>query len=225
MADFLVDQLESLGAAVRKASLGKQELEGSTIDLPPAVLAQLGDDPKKKTLLLYGHYDVQPASKSDGWDYEPFELTVDPKGTGRLYGRGSTDDKGPVLGWINVIEAHVRQGLELPVNLKMCFEGMEESGSEGLDDLIKSEKNGFFKGVDVCCISDNYWLNDKTPCLTYGLRGIAYFKITVQGPAKDLHSGVFGATVHEPMTDLIALSEFEMRPVIEELIFRYRPVC
>ena len=76
-----------------------------------------------------------------------------------------------ILGWINVIEAHKKLGLELPVNLKMCFEGMEESGSEGLDELIEAEKDKFFKGTDAVCISDNYWLNTTTPCLTYGLRG------------------------------------------------------
>lgn len=230
MADFLVDQLEALGATVTKAPLGMQELEGQTLELPPAVLATLGNDPAKKTLLLYGHFDVQPASMSDGWTHPPFELTVDPKGTGKLFGRGSSDDKGPILGWLNVIEAHVKLGLEMPVNLKMCFEGMEESGSEGLDDLIEREKNGFFAGVDCGCISDNYCesttgdvsclkprmcladslsrflgLNTTTPCLTYGLRGVDYFKISVSGPARDLHSGVFGATVHEPMTDLISL--------------------
>jgi len=86
---------------------------------------------------------------------------------------------------------------------------MEESGSEGLDDLITSEaakgKEGWFAGVDCVCISDNYWLNTRTPCLTYGLRGLAYFKLTVSGPARDLHSGAFGRSVHEPMTDLVLL--------------------
>ena len=86
---------------------------------------------------------------------------------------------------------------------------MEESGSEGLDDLIRSETakgaEGWFGGVDCVCISDNYWLNSRTPCITYGLRGLAYFKLTVSGPARDLHSGVFGRMVHEPMTDLIQI--------------------
>ena len=93
--------------------------------------------------------------------------------------------------------------------MRFCFEGMEESGSEGLDDLIKSEtakgKDGWFGGVDCVCISDNYWLNTRTPCITHGLRGLVYFKLTVSGPARDLHSGVFGRMVHEPMTDLVAI--------------------
>jgi len=97
---------------------------------------------------------------------------------------------------------------------------MEESGSEGLDDLIKSEVGAgkFFQGVDCVCISDNYWLNTRTPCLTYGLRGISYFKLTVSGPGRDLHSGVFGGTVHEPMTDLIHVMSRLVTPDCKILI-------
>jgi len=97
---------------------------------------------------------------------------------------------------------------------------MEESGSEGLDDLIKAEAGPgkFFDGVDCVCISDNYWLNTRTPCLTYGLRGLTYYKIKVSGPARDLHSGVFGRTVHEPMTDLIQLMSRLVTPQGEILI-------
>lgn len=82
---------------------------------------------------------------------------------------------------------------------------MEESGSEGLDELVFARKDSFFKGTDYVCISDNYWLGTKKPCLTYGLRGVCYFFIEVEGSSKDLHSGVFGGSVHEAMTDLIAL--------------------
>lgn len=106
-----------------------------------------------------------PALKSDGWNSEPFELKED-KATGRFYGRGSTDDKGPVLGWLNVIEAHQRTNTELPVNLKMCFEGMEESGSVGLEAVVLREAKDFFKDVDAVCISDNYWLGTTSPCLS-----------------------------------------------------------
>jgi len=99
---------------------------------------------------------------------------------------------------------------------------MEESGSEGLDELIHSEakkgRDGWFDGVDCVCISDNYWLNTRTPCLTYGLRGLSYFKLTVTGPARDLHSGVFGRMVHEPMTDLVALMSKLVDPTGKILI-------
>jgi Cys-Gly metallodipeptidase DUG1 len=93
--------------------------------------------------------------------------------------------------------------MELPVNLLFCLEGMEESGSEGLDALIAAEAQGFFQPADCVVISDNYWLGTQKPCLTYGLRGVSTYAITVTGPAKDLHSGVFGGVVHEPMTDLV----------------------
>lgn len=157
---------------------------------------------RKKTLLVYGHLDVQPASKDDGWDFEPFILT---EKDDKLYGRGSSDDKGPVLGWLNAIEAFCSTKTEIPINLKFIFEGMEESNSTGLDEMIMARKETFLKGVDFVCISDNYWLGKKKPCLTYGLRGICYFFVEVKCAERDLHSGVFGGSVHEAMTDVIAL--------------------
>lgn len=156
------------------------------------LLGTLGNDPNKKTVLVYGHLDVQPALITDGWDTDPFVLT---EKDGKLYGRGATDDKAPVLGWIHALQAYKGINSEIPVNLKFVFEGMEESGSEGLDDLIFSLKDTFLKGVDYCVISDNYWLGKTKPCLTYGLRGVCYFFIEVECAKKDLHSGVFGGTV------------------------------
>jgi len=93
---------------------------------------------------------------------------------------------------------------EVPVNFKFCFEGMEESGSEGLDQMLMSRQNTkFMQEVDYVCISDNYWLGKNKPCLTYGLRGVCYFFIEIECATKDLHSGVFGGTVHEGMVDLM----------------------
>jgi nonspecific dipeptidase len=160
----------------------------------------LGKDPTKKTVCIYGHLDVQPANKADGWNTEPFELTeID----GKLYGRGATDDKGPVLAWFNVIEAYQELQKTIPINIKFCFEGMEESGSVGLDDLVIAEKDKFFKDVDYFCISDNYWLGTQKPCVTYGLRGICYFLVDVKCAGSDLHSGIHGGVVHEAVIDLI----------------------
>ncbi|KAJ2995038.1 hypothetical protein HDV02_001115 [Globomyces sp. JEL0801] len=195
MGQWLEKELTRLGATVSMRNVGKQTLEGQVIDLPPVVLAHYGSDPKKKTVLVYGHYDVQPALLSDGWNTDPFTLVEDDQG--RMFGRGSTDDKGPVISWLWVIEIHQKLGIDLPVNLKMCFEG------EGLDDLIRAEADKYFKDVDCVCISDNYWLGTTKPCLTYGLRGVSYFHLAINGPGKDLHSGLFGGVVHEPMTDLI----------------------
>lgn len=204
MGHWLKAQLEGLGAHMEARELGKQPGK-EHLTLPPAIIGRYPaqKDTNKRTILVYGHYDVQPANLSDGWATEPFELTEDDKG--RMYGRGSTDDKGPVLGWLNVIEAHQKAGVEFPVNLLMCFEGMEEYGSEGLDDFIIAEcKPGkFFEDTDAVCISDNYWLGTEKPCLTYGLRGCSYYSIEISGPGQDLHSGVFGGTAQEPMTDLV----------------------
>jgi Cys-Gly metallodipeptidase DUG1 len=200
MGEFLAKELKALGAHVELRPLGPQPGK-EYLELPPVVVARYGDDPAKRTILVYGHYDVQPAGKEDGWATEPFELTVDDKG--RMFGRGSTDDKGPVLGWLNAIEAHQKAGVDFPVNLLMCFEGMEEYGSEGLDDFIKAEAGKFFKDADAVCISDNYWLGTEKPCLTYGLRGCNYYSVEISGPGQDLHSGVFGGTAQEPMTDLV----------------------
>ncbi|GAA5885989.1 hypothetical protein JCM6882_004224 [Rhodosporidiobolus microsporus] len=217
MGAWLQKELEKLGAEIRSVPLGKHVLDGQEVELPPVLLGGIGNDPAKKTILIYGHYDVQPALLSDGWKYEPFTLTDD-KETGRLYGRGSSDDKGPILAWLNAIEAHQKTGTELPVNLKFCFEGMEESGSEGLEELVIAEAKTEFKDVDAICISDNYWLGTTTPCLTYGLRGLAYFSVEISGPAADLHSGVFGNLVHEPMTDLFILFSKLVTPQGEILI-------
>lgn len=145
---------------------------------------------------------MQPALREDGWDTEPFVLT---EKDGKLYGRGSTDDKGPVLCWIHAIEGFQALGIPVPVNIKFVFEGMEECGSEGLDDLLFARKDDFLSDVDYVCISDNYWLGKEKPCITYGLRGICYFYVEVECATRDLHSGVFGGTVHEAMTDLIYL--------------------
>lgn len=196
-------KLKDLGATTELADVGKQTLpNGDKIPLPPVLLGTLGSDPKKKTVLLYGHLDVQPAMKKDGWNTEPFVLVEKDQ---KLYGRGSTDDKGPVLCWIHALQAYKAIGANIPVNLKFVFEGMEEVGSEGLDDLLWARKDTFLQGVDYVCISDNYWLGTKKPCITYGLRGICYVNIEVTCAGQDLHSGTFGGTVHEAMADLIYL--------------------
>ncbi|KAJ7127513.1 hypothetical protein C8R43DRAFT_866466, partial [Mycena crocata] len=122
MSAWLAEQLTHVGVTVRPVPLGTRVMDGQTLELPPALLGCIGDDPKKKTVLICGNFDVQPAAKSDGWDTEPFVLTE--LEDGRLVGRGSSDDKGPVLGWVNVLQWHKENGKELPVNLRFCFEGM-----------------------------------------------------------------------------------------------------
>ncbi|CAG9770388.1 unnamed protein product [Ceutorhynchus assimilis] len=203
MMEWAQVRLQKLGATTELREIGNQQFpDGTVLKYPPILLGKLGNNPNKKTVLVYGHLDVQPAHLSDGWDSEPFELT---ERDGKLYGRGSSDDKGPVLCWMHAIECFKDLNEELPVNLKFVFEGMEESGSEGLDDLLLSEKDKFLVGTDYVCISDNYWLGKNKPCITYGLRGVCYFHIEVTGAGKDLHSGIYGGTVAEAMTDLVYL--------------------
>ncbi|CAG2116081.1 unnamed protein product, partial [Medioppia subpectinata] len=204
---WMQKRLNAEGCTTRLVDPGLQTLpDGTRIPLPPVLLGQLGrTDPHKKTVCVYGHLDVQPAHMSDGWHTDPFTLT---EKEGKLYGRGATDDKGPVLGWLHAIQAYNNTGVELPVNFKFIFEGMEESDSVGLDDVVIAEAegaNGLLADVDYICISDSNWLGATKPTLTYGLRGISYFYIDIEGAAKDLHSGAYGGGVHEAMTDLVAL--------------------
>ena len=134
MMKWMGEELKSLGAAIEFVDLGQQTLpDGTVLPLPPVLMGELGTDATKKTLLVYGHLDVQPAATEDGWDSDPWVLT---ERDGKLYGRGSTDDKGPVLGWIHALQCYKECGIDLPVNFKFCFEGMEESGSEGLDQML-----------------------------------------------------------------------------------------
>jgi acetylornithine deacetylase/succinyl-diaminopimelate desuccinylase-like protein len=201
MMDWTKAHIERLGG---KSTLLENPAATTSSPLPPILLGEFMTDPKLKTVCVYGHLDVQPAKQEDGWDTDPFVLT---EKDGKLFGRGSTDDKGPALSWLWVVEAHQALGVPLPVNIKILFEGMEEFGSVGLFETIVDEakEDKFLNDVDFFCISDNYWLGKQKPCLTYGLRGITYFQVTVQGCEQDLHSGVLGGTVHEAMTDLIHL--------------------
>ncbi|PLB48423.1 Zn-dependent exopeptidase [Aspergillus steynii IBT 23096] len=204
MTDFLQRQLEGLGAAVTTHDLGDQPKTNEsdpTLHLPDVITAQYpkNRDPNKKAILIYGHYDVQPGG--DGWTHEPFDVKEE---NGKLYGRGTTDDKGPVLAWLNALQAHKEADVDVPVNILFCLEGMEESGSIGFSDFVSKNKD-LFANVDAACISDNYWLTTRKPCLTYGLRGINYFTMTITNNGPALHSGMFGGVVHEPLTDLSIL--------------------
>ncbi|PVZ96762.1 hypothetical protein BB558_007316 [Smittium angustum] len=197
MADWVKDRFIKLGADVKLVDPGTQELQGQTVQLPPVVLSRYGNDSNKKNILIYCHYDVQPALLSDGWETDPFDLVENEDG--RLVGRGASDDKGHVVGWLLTLEAFIKHGIDLPVNLIFCFEGMEESGSVGLEKVVAAEANGWLKGMDYTIISDSSWANATNPSIEFGLRGMNYFSINVKGPKADLHSGGFGGMVQEPM--------------------------
>lgn len=201
MINWTKDEIEKLGG---ETTMYTNPCSTPERELPPILLGEFAIDPSKKTVCVYGHLDVQPAKKEDGWNTDPFELVeID----GKLYGRGSTDDKGPALSWLWLVEAHQNLNVDLPVNIKILYEGLEEFGSEGILETITdlSKPGKFLDDVDFFCISDNYWLGKKKPCLTYGLRGLAYFELEIKCAEQDLHSGVLGGTMHEGMTDLVQL--------------------
>lgn len=203
MVHWTADRVRKLGMQVSLKDIGMQVLaNGKEIKFPPILLGTLGNDPKKRTVCIYGHLDVQPALKEDGWSTDPFELV---ECDGKLYGRGSADDKGPVLACIHAIEAFQALHVDLPVNVKFFFEAMEECGSLGLNALVISERDLFFKDVDYICICDGSWLGTTTPCIVYGLRGCCFFRLTVECASQDLHSGVNGGMLHEAMADVIYL--------------------
>ncbi len=151
------------------------------------------------TVLIYGHYDVQPADPVDLWKSGPFEAEV--RGD-NLYGRGATDMKGQVLASIKAVEALARNGA-LPVNLKFLIEGEEEVGSPNLGKFIREHKE--LLACDVALNPDTGMIAPDKPTITYGLRGLAYFEVRVYGPDHDLHSGVFGGTVYNPAQALCEL--------------------
>ncbi|KAF5278144.1 hypothetical protein FQR65_LT03660 [Abscondita terminalis] len=197
MIEWICERMKMLGCDVELKDAG---CDDKGVAIPPVIFGILGKDPNKKTVCIYGHIDVQPALEEDGWNSPPFTLT---ERDGKLYGRGSSDDKGPVLCWFQALEAFQAVS-EVPVNVKFILESMEEVGSVGLENVLVNEKS-FFDDVDYTCISDCYWLGTEKPTLIYGLRGTMYFCVEVEGAAIDLHSGMYGGTVQEAMEDLIYL--------------------
>ncbi|HEY5982887.1 MAG TPA: dipeptidase [Anaerolineales bacterium] len=157
--------------------------------------------PSAPTVMLYGHYDVQPPDPLELWKSAPF----DPEVRGEnLFGRGAADMKGQVMAVLDAVEAIVRTS-KLPVNVKWLIEGEEEIGSDHLDAFIQSHKE--LLACDFCLNVDAGMLDADKPSITTGLRGLAYFELRVYGPRKDLHSGLYGGIIHNPaqvMTELIA---------------------
>lgn len=153
-----------------------------------------GDAP---TVLVYGHYDVQPSEPDELWSSPPFEPTVR---DGRLYARGAVDDKGQVHMHIKALETRLATGADVPVNLKFVIEGEEEVGSRHLGGFLAA--NAERLACDAILISDTGMFSPDLPCITTGLRGIVYTEINVFGPASDLHSGTYGGAVVNPANAL-----------------------
>ena len=189
-ADFVISKLKGLGAETR---IIPNVIEGKN----PLLFAKIGSNRNKKTVLFYSHYDIQPALKQDGWDTDPFKVV---EKNGYYYGRGVSDDKGPIVVAYQAIKELQKEG-ELPVNVCWLYEGEEESGSEGFEKTVKNEYS-FFGKVDGLLIMDVVWFGEKIPSMAYGTRGLVYAFIEIKGPKKDQHSG-YGGSFREPMTDLV----------------------
>jgi len=159
----------------------------------PIVYAEWTKAKGAPTVLVYGHYDVQPPDPLDQWETPPFEPAIR---KGRLYARGATDDKGQMLTHIKSVEAWMQTAGSLPVNVKFVIEGEEEVGSNNLDIFLKDQKAKL--KCNVAVISDTAQFAPGVPAITYGLRGIIAVEITLKGPKQDLHSGVFGGSVANP---------------------------
>lgn len=164
----------------------------------PIVFAQwLGAGEKAPTILVYGHYDVQPVDPIDLWDSPPFEPVIK---NGKIFARGTADDKGQLYVHIKAVEAFFKKNGKPPVNIKFIIEGEEEAGSSNLDNFI--EENAVLLKCDYVVVSDTEWFADGMPSICYGLRGISFVEITVTGPNRDLHSGTFGGAIDNPINVL-----------------------
>jgi acetylornithine deacetylase/succinyl-diaminopimelate desuccinylase-like protein len=154
----------------------------------------------RPTVLIYGHYDVQPVDPIDLWTTPPFEPAI--RGND-LYARGTTDDKGQLFALVKALEALFEVRGELPVNIKLIAEGDEESGGEAIEPYLEKNQNKL--AADICLISDTAIISPDLPCITYGLRGIWGCELVVRGPRNDLHSGIYGGVVHNPAQALAEL--------------------
>ncbi len=187
-----------------KSRLERAGVDSATIyptDGPSIVYGEKIIDPSLPTVLVYGHYDVMPVDPRELWDTDPFEPVVK---DGRIYARGADDDKGQGFMHIAAFEAMVEAG-ELPCNVKFMLEGEEEIGSGNL--TVWCEKHKELLKADIILVSDTSMLSLNTPSITCGLRGLAYIEMEVKGPNRDLHSGLYGGAVANPINvlcDMIA---------------------
>ena len=165
----------------------------------PVVFGRKIIDPSYKTILVYGHYDVQPPEPLEKWKTDPFEPVIHDDA---IWCRGANDDKGQLFMHIKAFEFMVRSG-QLKHNVKFIFEGEEEIGSPSLPEFIKQNKD--LLAADICLVSDTTMISDKVPSINCGMRGLAYLEVKVTGPNKDLHSGHYGGAVANPINVLCDL--------------------
>ncbi|NPA26255.1 MAG: dipeptidase [Chloroflexi bacterium] len=213
-ADWLIDQLQRLGAQTARFTEG----------VHPMVYGHLpADNPDAPTVLLYGHYDVQPAEPLEKWSQpDPFRLEI--RGE-NAYGRGTADMKAQLLALLAAVEA-VRHAGPQPVHFKFLFEGEEEIGSPGAARVLAAHPEAF--RADFCLNPDAGMQGPDLPSITYALRGLAYFELRVHGPSHDLHSGAYGGAIHNPaqaMAELLAgMHDADGRVTLPGFYDRVRPL-
>jgi len=189
-AEFVRDDLRAMGL-----DAGLIETAGH-----PLVYAESLKAPGKPTLLVYGHYDVQPPEPLEPWLSPPFEPT---ERDGSLYARGATDDKGQMFTHLKAAEAWLKGAGALPINVKFLIEGEEEVGGAGLEAFVAANRAKL--ACDYAVISDTSQFAPGMPAITYGLKGLAYFEVIVRGAKSDLHSGTFGGAVANPLNALAVI--------------------
>ncbi len=188
-AEYIKNELERIGM---------QNVKIMPTGGHPVVYADwLNAGKAQPTILIYGHYDVQPVDPIDLWTTPPFEASI--RGE-NIYARGSADDKGQVFIHFKALEAHLSQNKSLPVNIKLLIEGEEEIGSIHLEDFIKDNKE--LLKCDAAVISDTAMYDKDVPAIGYALRGLCYMQVEVTGPNRDLHSGQYGGAVANPINAL-----------------------
>jgi acetylornithine deacetylase/succinyl-diaminopimelate desuccinylase-like protein len=182
--DRIVERMRSIGLAAEALETGGN----------PLAYAQWLHAPEKPTILIYGHYDVQPADPIELWESPPFKADVR---DGKIFGRGAVDDKGQVLMHVAAIEAHLRTRGVLPINVKVVIEGEEEIGSPNFEAALTRYQEKLH--ADLAIISDTSVYAEDVPSLTTSIRGLVHWEITVTGPQEDLHSGYFGGLIDNPI--------------------------
>ncbi len=201
-AEFVAQSLRDAGCDLVEVCPTSHEKDGKTKAGYPVIYAEKIIDKKLPTVLVYGHYDVQPPDPLDLWTSPPFEPVIKKTKVhpgGAIFARGSCDDKGQAYMHIKAFEAMVKTG-SLPCNVKFCIEGEEEVGSPSFRPFV--EKNKQKLACDVVLCSDTSIIANDVPSITTGVRGLAYLQVEVTGPIRDLHSGVYGGGVANPINVL-----------------------
>ncbi len=184
----------------RLKSAGCTKVEQHKTPRHPIVYGEWLGAPGAPTVLVYGHYDVQPVDPLELWRTPPFEPVVR---NGKIFARGASDNKGQFLAHVNALEAHLQSHGRCPVNVKFLIEGEEEIGSPNLDAFVAKSRQRL--ACDVAVVSDSAMFAKGLPAICYGLRGLAYLEVHIRGTNRDLHSGSFGGAVINPANALVSL--------------------